>query len=207
MSENKLPTKIYVQNYDAEGRLQDIALTAETWQQSLLRGPCRSDFAPLWDESLRIQARQEEMLESLSTSVPQFRESCQKFIHDLRTFGGNKGSRDRLEGTGHEFYLGLPYFDGKTTDEILKLPTRLGTLEDDLKALSKKRQDGTMCAAHDLSPIFEFVFHIQWDKAGRKASLERLHSSGGLSFMAKEMAKKGVGILKGTFRGKPGKKR
>lgn len=148
-------------------------------------------------------------------SVPGFRESCGEFVHDLRRFG-DEASRTRLEATGHQFYLGLPYFDKDTAKKILKLPTMRGTLKDALRALAQKREGCTECIALGLPPIFECLLNVQWDKENQRArvgeirfgglSLPAKEKSGGLSSFAKEMARKGAGILKETFRGKSGKK-
>ena len=148
-------------------------------------------------------------------SVPGFRESCGEFVYDLRKFG-DEASRTRLEATRHRFYLGLPYFDKDTAKKLLKLPTMRGTLKDDLRALAQKREGCTECIALGLPPIFECLLKVQWDKESKEARVEELQSgglsfpakekSGGLSSFAKEMAKKGAGILKETFGGKSGEK-
>lgn len=206
VSDLKKPTDIVVQTFTLNGQIRDIHLTAEVWQHSLLRGPWKNDFAPIWDKHSRTQCEQEEILHDLIYSVPGFRQACTNFIHDLRTFGGNKGSRARLEGTGHEFYIGEPYFNDDTREKILRLPNAQGTLESALRALAEKRKDGTICAAHDLSPLFESALGLKWDKTMGKAAFSDLKSVGGLSIRAKNIAKKGGKFLKGTFGRKSGKK-
>ncbi len=86
------------------------------------------------------------------------------------TFGGNKASRQRLDGTGHEFYLGLPYFNSETRERLLKIPTKNGTLETDLRQLAVKRSGGDICAAHDLSPLYEAILGVQWDRLKEKGT-------------------------------------
>jgi hypothetical protein len=93
---------------------------------------------------------------------------CQNFIRDLRCYGGDKGARNRLNSTGHEFYLGRPYFDSKTVNKLLTIPTINGTLQTDLRLLAAKRSGGEICAAHDLAPLFENVLGVRWDKENLK---------------------------------------
>ena len=66
----------------------------------------------------------------------------------LEDFGGNEGSRKE---TGHEFYLGIPYFDDATVNTIMNLKNFSGSVEQQLRALVEKRKGGD----HDLSPFFE----------------------------------------------------
>ena len=175
---------------------------------SLIRGgPWAADFRPLWDKDLILKCERRQILHSLSVSVPGFRESCGDFVYDLRSLRlGDETSRTRLEATGHEFSLGLPYFDKDTAKKILKIPTMRGTLKDDLRALAQKR-DCTECVFWGLAPIFEYLLKVQWDRENNRAIVEELppeglslwrakEKSGGLSSFAKEMARKGAGILK-----------
>ncbi|KAK1763808.1 hypothetical protein QBC33DRAFT_573000 [Phialemonium atrogriseum] len=132
LSRLKNPTKIVVQTIGPDGQPRDVPLTAEVWQHSLLRGPWRDAFAGIWDRHIRAQCLREEALADLSTSQPGFRQSCRDFVRDLRAFGDD------------------------TRDRLLAVPTAShgGTLESALRALAEKRRDGTICASHDLSPIF-----------------------------------------------------
>src|SRR5277367_319241 len=149
--------------------MKKVALTAEVWQHSLVRGQWKDDFLPLWNDYNRVRGGRESILAALSRDIPNFTQACQNFIHDLRTFGGNK-SRQRLDGTGHEFYLGLPYFNSETRERLLKIPTKNGTLETDLRQLAVKRSGGDICAAHDLSPLYEAILGVQWDKLKEKGT-------------------------------------
>jgi hypothetical protein len=148
--------------------MRKVTLTAEVWQHSLIRGQWQGDFLPLWNNYNRVRDGRESILAALLHEIPNFTEACQNFIHDLRTFGGNKMSQQRLNSTGHEFYLGSPYFNNQTRERLLKIPTISGILETDLRRLALKRRGGEICAAHDLSPLYEANLGVQWEKRGRK---------------------------------------
>ncbi|KAH8898600.1 hypothetical protein GQ53DRAFT_816835 [Thozetella sp. PMI_491] len=138
LADSKALTEILVEFWGSDGVKREFVLSADIWQTSLLRGPWKSTFAPVEN--------------------PLFWQQCQNFVRDLRSFGSDNGARNRIEGTGHQFYIGNPYFDERTRDKLLAVPTRQGTLLDTLKALEKKRAGGTVCASHDLAPIFEGDF-------------------------------------------------
>jgi len=200
--DSKPLTDITVQTFGGDGVMKRVQLTAEIWQRSLIRGPWKDSFLPLWNEYNGIRSSREAILATLSSEVTGFTQACQNFVHDLRTFGGDKGSRQRLERTGHEFYIGTPYFSSSTREKLLKIPTRNGTLESDLRALSEKRS-AELCAAHDLSPLFEATFGVSWDKTRNKGFT--LHQQmGGLTIQGepskvKQIAKKGSQMFKKAF--------
>jgi hypothetical protein len=144
---------------------------------------------------------------------------CQNFIRDLRCYGGDKGARNRLDSTGHEFYLGQPYFSPKTVSKLLSIPTINGTLQTDLRQLAEKRSGGQICAAHDLAPLFEQTLAVRWDKESSKGVA--LHESlanfviqsppapeergkGKGKGKARQLVKKGSQFFKNTFKKHPG---
>ncbi|KAI0379525.1 hypothetical protein F5Y04DRAFT_282945 [Hypomontagnella monticulosa] len=205
VSDSKCLTEIQVQQLNADGTIKHIQLTSMVWQKSLIRGQWKKIFGPIWDDYVRCLCEREVKLDRLSESVPGFRQSCHNFIHDLRTYGSNKGSQSRLDETGHEFYMGPPYFDDDTRQKLLSLPAmKAATLETLLKSIALKRKDTTICASHDLAPIFEAILGIKWDKYSAKAFTEARKSSGGIGFheargKAKELVKKGSMFLKNTI--------
>lgn len=201
LSRLKNPTKIVVQTIGPDGQPRDVPLTAEVWQHSLLRGPWRDAFAGIWDRHIRAQCLREEALADLSTTQPGFRQSCRDFVCDLRAFGSDEAARSRLEQTVHEFYMGRPYFSDDTRDRLLAVPTAShgGTLESALRALAEKRRDGTICASHDLSPMFEAALGIVWDKDSKKDAVEQLQSAGGLSMKARMAVQRGGRLLRGAL--------
>ncbi|KAI1762815.1 hypothetical protein GGR53DRAFT_467963 [Hypoxylon sp. FL1150] len=200
LTELKRPEDIIVQAYTPAGAIMDVPLTSAVWQRSLLRGPWKDEFGGIWNKDAQIRCLREEFLDEISKSVPEFRQSCRSFVYDLRTFGKDKGFRARLEGTLHEFFMGMPYFSDSTRDRLMRLPTRNGDLEGTLRALANKRkEDGTICASHDLAPLFEVVLGLRWDKEEGKALFEELKSVGGFSMKTKEIAKRGSNFIKGTF--------
>lgn len=140
--------------------MQEIKLTPDVWQRCLLRGPWKDQFSKIWEISTIAHAKREEELSRLASKQSDFYQQCSNFIHDLRNFGQSKGAQARLESNGHRFYIGRPYFDDNTRDAILALPHHYGTLETALNALEQKRSGSTICASHDLAPIFEAALHL-----------------------------------------------
>ena len=126
----------------------------------MIRGPWKSDFASLWEKHVVATHERHSTIAHLRETKPNFTQGCVNFIHDLRTFSGEKGSRARLEATGHEFYLGNPYFDDATVSVILGMMTFNGSVEQQLQALAAKGSAAELYATHDLSPFFESVLGI-----------------------------------------------
>jgi len=84
------------------------------------------------------------------------------FLNDLMTFGSDSDTRERLEKYPLDnLYLSYIYF---TESEIQYIRTFVGdnglTLEQILHA---KKQDFSLCASHDLAPIFSQQFGIKKD--------------------------------------------
>lgn len=111
----------------------------------------------MWDKVnfTKAQAARDAALAELSKQDPKFSRICEPFIFDQRDFSSNKACRKRLQQSGHEFFVGPPYLDMGTAEKVLGLATQNGTLRSDLRRLSNKRMGSEICAAHDLSPIFE----------------------------------------------------
>lgn len=168
LEDNKSLTDISVQSYGEGGQMNSVKLTSAIWERSLVRGPWKAEFLKLWSEHNRVRGSREDILTTLAQEQAGFSQSCVNFIHDLRTFS-QKGSRERLEATGQEFYLGMPYFSPVTRDKILDIPTKRGNVAGDLSAIAEKRK-GEVCAAHDFSPFFEAILGVEWDKARGKAA-------------------------------------
>ena len=207
MKDNRLLTDIAVEYFDDDGQMNSLQLTPSVWERSLVRGPWRHYFAQLWERYTISTAERHAAIARLCESQDNFTQSCLNFIHDLRTFGGRKDSRTRLEGTGHEFYLGKPYFESTTVDTILQMKAANGTVEDQLRALADKTK-GEMCAAHDLSPFFESVLGISWDKERKSAmSSQHLMSQATISTEGnklKKLAHKSSKIFSAAFSRKRG---
>ena len=145
-------------------------LDRNIWERSLIRGQWKADFAPLWQtHTLALHDRQ-STLANLVRTVPNFSQSCRNFIYHLRNLTADRNSRNRLDQTGHEFFLGPPYFNKDTAAKIYGLKTSQGTVEEDLRNLADKRINAEICASHDLAPIFEPVLGITWDKETRKST-------------------------------------
>ncbi|KAL9603415.1 MAG: hypothetical protein Q9179_002185 [Wetmoreana sp. 5 TL-2023] len=176
-------TDIVAQITDPAGQLKSIRLTRDIWERCIIRGPWQGDFSPIWANHIDATAQRELTLAKLRDSKPDFTKSCINFIHDLRNFTGNKGSRNRLDSTWHEFFLRLPYFDDESRDTILQMKTPRSTVADDMKALAQKRLGAELCAAHDLAPLFERVLGICWDKEREKA-LSSQHTMGSAEIMS-----------------------
>jgi hypothetical protein len=152
--------------------------------------------------SVRAQAKREEMLAELHAANPAFQKACMDFISDLRQFGRNDRAKKRLEDTGDQYYIGQPYFNDDTRRKILELPITTGILQNALDGLAAKRQGSTICASHDLSPIFEAALGVTWDKTKGRASATVAKSVGsGLTFRAKTLIKQGSQMFKKGKRG------
>lgn len=196
-------TSISVQTYDTDGKLQNINLSEEIWETCLVRGPRKDIFLPIWDNFTKAKAARYAALAELSINNSKFSKGCESFIFDLRNLTTNKGSRNRLNQSGHEFYLGPPYFKAETVEKLLELPTQNGTLRSDLRSLSNKRMGSEICAAHDLSPMFENALSVKWDKATGKASSNHDHLGmtvvGRHPNTAKILGKKGSQMFKKVF--------
>ena len=156
--------------------MRSVTLTNDVWERSLIRGPWHKEFLQIWNDYNQVRGSREATLSALAQEVPGFSQACSNFIHDLRTFS-KKSSRERLESTGHEFYLGLPYFNHATRDKILEIPTKKGSVASDLRAMSDKRQ-GEICAAHDFAPFFQAVLGVNWDKEREKGATFHHQMSG-----------------------------
>ncbi|KAL8648840.1 MAG: hypothetical protein Q9210_004755, partial [Variospora velana] len=169
LRDGKQLTDIGVQSFD-HGVMVMTKLDRDVWERSLIRGPWKADFAPLWQKHTLALHERESTLASLVRTVPNFTQSCQNFIYHLRNFTADKGSRGRLDTTGHEFFLGPPYFDKDTAAKIYSLMTSRGTFQEVLRNLATQRIGAEICASHDLAPIFESVLGIIWDKEKRKGT-------------------------------------
>ena len=144
-----------------------MALTRDIWESSLVRGPWKDAFNGYWQRFIFTIKSRESQLAGIRNENPNFTQKCKEFICDLRTYR-NPGSHNRLDQTGHEFDLGLPYFEQETVSKLIQLSTMNGTLADELR-LSNKRMSAEICASHDLSPIFEAALGVSWDKVREKA--------------------------------------
>ncbi|EGX88649.1 hypothetical protein CCM_08694 [Cordyceps militaris CM01] len=156
----KHPTRITVCSIAPDGSQQSVLLSASIWQRHLLRGSGKEPFTRIWEAFTIAEAQREEILSDITSRDDSFHKNCHDFIYDLRNYGNNKSSRSRLESNGHQFYIGEPYFRTAIRDKLLQLPTFRGNLETSLKSLEAKRADSTICASHDLSPIFEAALGV-----------------------------------------------
>ena len=208
LQERKPLTDIDVQTLDDDGVYQSTPLTRGVWERSLIRGQWKQDFAPLWEKRVVALQDRHSTIAPLRETKPHFSQACINCIHDLRTFGGNKGSRARLEGTGHEFYLGRPYFDAAAANAIMSRKTSGGSVEQQLRALVDQRRGRELCASHDLSPCFESVLGSSGDQERSKAlGTRHTVAKGGMSSEGGklgERARQSSKISSGTFGRKKG---
>jgi hypothetical protein len=91
-----------------------------------------------------------------------------RFIRDLRCFGFDQDAQNRLNNTNHEFFLGPPYFTSDTVERILQMPFAKSTVGEELGKIAQRKltreNQNEMCAAHDLSPLFEAAFGLDWEQ-------------------------------------------
>lgn len=117
------------------------------------------------------------------------------FLFDLRNFSSNEASRTRLQNVIGEFHLGEPYF---TTDETsLLLRTMIDDsggvtlkdaisdffakkLETRVRGRVKSTGEWTVCAAHDLAPVFERAFGVRVKELSRDKVFKKLMQKRGL---------------------------
>ena len=164
-------TEIKVTTIDNCGFPTDVQLNRYVWQRSLIRGPWKQDFLSLWDQYVRLTNEREATIAQLCLNNPAFTQNCINFIRDLQYFDSEKSARDRLESTVHQFYIGKPYFDNQTVGVILKMRSVGGTLESQLQTLAAKQTgNGSVCASHDLSPVYQSYLGVSWDKDKSKAT-------------------------------------
>lgn len=136
--------------------------------------PSRSLEAKFCQDMGRLDwgAEQERSsLVKMAQETRDFRRSCQNFVYDLRMFNSSKGAESRLGATGHEFFIGPPYFSPAVREQILQLPVcwtglalpvgEKADLSCVLRRLAIKRSDSSICASHDLAPIFEHILGVQ----------------------------------------------
>lgn len=105
------------------GQFSFFMHSVSVWERSSIRDQWKQHFAPMWEKRVLATHDRHSTIAQLRETNPNFTQACINFIHDLRTFGGDKGSRARLEGTGHEFYFGRPYTDNATVNAIMNFKT------------------------------------------------------------------------------------
>jgi hypothetical protein len=146
-------------------RPKEITLTDAVWQTSLLRGPWKEEFQKLWELSKIAICQRNEALDQLH-QIPDFTEMAKQFIRDLRCFGGDVKAQARLNDTKHEYFLGGKYFSPSTVAKILQIPVGNSSVKEELEKLSRRKvereQQNEICAAHDLAPLFEIAFGLDW---------------------------------------------
>ena len=148
-------TDIEVQSLGPGGVTRKIKLTAEIWQTGLIRGAVAPELLEIWNRSHTLAAKRREILSDCLQMGVGFSKMCGSLIRDLHFYDRDKGARARLDSVGHAFYLGEPYFSTDVVSKLESLPTMTGTLKQDLERLAEKRAGtGTMCAAHDLPPLY-----------------------------------------------------
>jgi hypothetical protein len=189
-------TGITVEALTRNKRPIQFLLSKDVWMSSLLRGPHNKEFQEIWDREQEIQARRSMALDYLFKN-PNFTRSAMAFIRDLHHFGRDQEAQRRLNGTGHEFYLGLPYFGPDALTRMLDLPLGKGTLQSALQDLVRRKRErderDEICAAHDLAPVFEAALGLDWkdlkSNSGLLSSIETFPAE------SREEVGKGKGLL------------
>ncbi|KAL8884408.1 MAG: hypothetical protein Q9215_007536 [Flavoplaca cf. flavocitrina] len=158
-------TDIVVESIDNQGKIRKVLLTSEIWITSLIRGPWKGSFVPLFQEGQAKIIEKNAALDNLKKD-PRFELAAKLFIRDLKTFGSDPKAQDRLMRTGSKFYLGEPYFSKDGVEMIKKLPVGQNTLAEELDKLwDKKTKTGAndeICASHDLAPLYGAALGIDW---------------------------------------------
>lgn len=158
-------SNICVTSITKNRRPVEISLNGDIWSTSLLRGPWKEDFQRIWDVSQSASYERNKALESLS-NIPNFNRLSKLFIRDLRCFGKDLQAQKRLNDTNHPYFLGPKYFSPDTVTKILTIPMGTVTVKDKLDQLAQRKvsreQQNEICAAHDLSPLFEAALGLDW---------------------------------------------
>lgn len=172
MSKGRTPTDISVESISSDGKTRKILLTSDIWLTPLiLGGPGSSSFKQQLSEPTSFtMVQRSSALQELREESSDFDLKSRFFIRDLKTFNSDRKARNRLQGTGHRFYLGLPYFDSETVNKVLALPggnnKSLGVeLEMLMQRRTEDNQAKEICTSHDLAPIFETALEIDWEKS------------------------------------------
>ncbi|KAH7305620.1 hypothetical protein BKA65DRAFT_601946 [Rhexocercosporidium sp. MPI-PUGE-AT-0058] len=166
MTAGKDVSSISVTTVTKNGRPVHISLSHDVWTTSLLRGPWKEDFQNIWNISQGAAYQRNKALGTLR-DIPNFEQFSKLFIRDLRCFGRDPRAQKRLNDTNHSFFLGQKYFAPDTVTKILALPMGDVTVKDKLEQLAQRKitreQQNEICAAHDLSPLFEAALGLDWD--------------------------------------------
>ena len=143
---------------------------------SLLRGPRNKEFREIWDREREIQARRSMALDYLFKK-PNLTRSSMAFIRDLHHFGHDQEAQRHLNGTAHEFYLGLPYFGPDAVARLLNHLLGKGTLQSALQDLVRRKRERNegdeICAMHDLALVFEAALRLDWKDLKSNSGLLR----------------------------------
>jgi hypothetical protein len=160
-------TNIVIETLTKNRRPIQITLSDTIWHTSLLRGPWKDEFQSLWEMSKSWSHRKTEALSQLK-QIPDFELMSKRFIRDLRCFGFDQAAQTRLNNTNHEFFLGSPYFSSDTVAKILQMPFAKSTVGEELVKIAQRKltreNQNELCAAHDLSPLFEAAFDLDWEQ-------------------------------------------
>lgn len=160
-------TNIVIETLAKNRRPIQITLSDTIWHTSLLRGPWKDEFQSLWEMSKSWSHRKTEALNQLK-QIPNFELMSKGFMRYLRCFGFDQDAQNRLNNTNHEFFLGPPYFTSDTVERILQMPFAKSTVGEELVKIAQKKltreNQNEMCAAHDLSPLFEAAFGLDWEQ-------------------------------------------
>ncbi|KAG5292683.1 hypothetical protein I7I48_04843 [Histoplasma ohiense] len=150
-------------------------LDHDVWTKSLLPGPWKNEFLPIWNKAMEITVTATDSLNSLRNVYPTLHNNSKVLLRDMKLFGSSSESRQRLLSTQSQFCLGEPYFSASAIGDILKLPAVNSTLDEALNGiLERKKQRGEdeeICAAHDLAPCFERAFGIDWATVRKEKNL------------------------------------
>ena len=126
---------------------------------------------PIWQSYNTALASPRLILSSLPEDE-EFFQRCQNFVHDLHCFNKYQ-CRRRLEGTGHEYYLGKPYFEPAQVNAILSITIMGGTVVSKLRELAQKKATtyDAMCTSHYLAPIFEPALGVSRNSVSGKCDI------------------------------------
>ena len=152
-----------------------VQITQEICGNHLIKGPKKKWLIDAWETYTWARKERQAQLKYLEGHFPDFRINCMSSVRDLNNFDKDIRGQRRLGQTGHRFFLGPPYFrEPAVVEELLDLSTQCGRLSEILSRLEQKHRGDTICATHDLSPVFESALMVAWSKTENRAILEKL---------------------------------
>ena len=161
IGDGKKLTDVLVTARKPDSHERDIVLSKDIWLTSLVRGPWKESFLPIWNERLELESTHAALLAKFK-QLPHFEWNVKVFIRDLMIY--DEHAARRLNETDRVFYLGVPYFTPSLAQALLALPFARSNLRGELNKLLKRVEDAgeELCSANHLAPLYQLAFDMNW---------------------------------------------